>query len=93
MGVPFLSPFGMRIVETDMVGDAWQDWSGVRSPSRARRRLRQGHPQRIVTRYRANGTYMHDQINGVIYAHPHDVVRLRQALAAQSTHPIEKRAR
>lgn len=40
----------MRIVESLHMTTTFEDWSRVRSPSRARRRLRQGHPQNIVVR-------------------------------------------
>lgn len=36
-----------HIVESLLMVDMVEDWSGVRSPSRARRRLRQGHKQNI----------------------------------------------
>lgn len=39
--------FGMLIHEDDSLLDFKEDWSGVRSPSRAARRRKQGHPQRI----------------------------------------------
>lgn len=39
---------GMRIVRSDHLTRMVEDWSGVRSPSRARRRRRQGHQQRII---------------------------------------------
>jgi len=78
------SPLGaIQIFETEMVGDPWQDWSGVRSPSRAIRRLRRGFKQNIVTRYRANGKCIHDKARNVIYIHPHDAIRLRAAVRAQ----------
>ena len=38
---------GLRVVEDVFMTDTVEDWSQVRSPSRARRRRRQGHPQRI----------------------------------------------
>lgn len=38
---------GFRVRLDDLLVDTREDWSGVRSPSRARRRRRQGHPQRI----------------------------------------------
>jgi hypothetical protein len=38
---------GVQIVESLAMVDHVEDWSGVRSPSRARRRRKQGHPQRI----------------------------------------------
>lgn len=72
-GLGFMA--GIRIIDTEMVGDAYEDWSRVRSPGRAARRRRYGHPQRIVTRYRANGKCIHDKIHNVIYMHPHDRMR------------------
>lgn len=41
--------FGFRIIEDELLVDTIEDWSGVRSPGRARRRLRQGHRQNIRT--------------------------------------------
>lgn len=40
----------MRIVESWLMVDQVEDWSRVRSPSRARRRRKQGHPQRVFMR-------------------------------------------
>jgi hypothetical protein len=78
-----LSPFGgLRIVDTEAVGDPYEDWSGVRSHARAARRRKLGHPQRIVTRYRANGKVLQDQVRGVIYIHPHDRMKLEQMMRA-----------
>jgi hypothetical protein len=39
-----------RIIEDRNLTKTIEDWSGCRSPSRARRRRRQGHPQRMVYR-------------------------------------------
>lgn len=41
----------MKIVESLLMVEKVEDWSKVRSPSRARRRLCQGHPQNIVVRH------------------------------------------
>lgn len=38
---------GVRFVTSDRMVEAVEDWSDVRSPSRARRRLAMGHPQNI----------------------------------------------
>ncbi len=38
---------GLQIVEDASLVDMIEDWSRVRSPGRARRRRRQGHPQNI----------------------------------------------
>jgi hypothetical protein len=42
---------GMRIIEDATMVDAIEDWSDVRSPSRARRRMRYGHRQNIKIAY------------------------------------------
>lgn len=39
---------GYDVFLNDQLVDTVEDWSGVRSPGRARRRRLQGHPQRIV---------------------------------------------
>lgn len=47
-GYGALSPFGgIQIVEDANMLDWSEDWSGVRSPARARRRRKRGFPQRI----------------------------------------------
>jgi hypothetical protein len=40
----------MRIVESFTMTESIEDWSKVRSPSRARRRQRYGHRQNVVMR-------------------------------------------
>lgn len=62
-----------QIRKTATAVETVEDWSRVRSPSRAARRLKQGHRQNIVTRYKPAAF----QINGVIYAHPEIVRQLR----------------
>ena len=44
------SYLGARIIEDRNLVDAVEDWSRVRSPSRARRRRKRGFPQNIVFR-------------------------------------------
>lgn len=41
---------GYRVIMSDALTKSVEDWSGCRSPSRAMRRRRQGHPQHVVTR-------------------------------------------
>lgn len=85
-GMPF---GGIRIVTAEAVGDAYEDWSGVRSRGRAERRRKRGFPQRIVTRYRANGKVLHDTAQNVIYMHPHDYLKLeREAKLGRADYPI-----
>jgi hypothetical protein len=38
---------GTRIVESEHMTETIEDWTKVRSPGRARRRMKQGHKQRI----------------------------------------------
>lgn len=66
----------MKIIESlDMI-DIYEDWSRVRSPSRAARRRRQGHKQNIIIR----GTpkkYGIKLENGDVMVHPLFAARLR----------------
>lgn len=71
------SIFGTRVVENaDLVEYAGEDWSGVRSPGRARRR-RKKHRQNIKALYVPQEKFY--QIDGVIYCHPVIAARLRAA--------------
>ena len=49
MSVPFDINMlgGFRIIESALLTEPFEDWSQVRSHGRARRRLKQGHPQRV----------------------------------------------
>ncbi len=76
-----LSYVGLQIIEAPaMVIGPFEDWSAVRSPGRARRRRRQGHPQRIRQYYKPDPKVLHDKVHGVIYAHPATVDALRKAI-------------
>lgn len=83
MDLNFNNPLGAfarpRFVTSEMVGDLVEDWSGVRSIGRAKRR-RKKHPQRIVNRYIANGKCVHDKVRDVVYVHPADFMKIRDAL-------------
>lgn len=52
------------------------DWSGCRSPSRARRRMALGHPQRVVTRVvpRRDAVLVDD----VMIVHPETYEKIRR---------------
>jgi len=41
---------GMKIIVSEYLVDTIEDWSDCRSPSRAKRRLKRGFPQRLKTR-------------------------------------------
>lgn len=73
---------GLHIIESaHVVVGPFEDWSQVRSPSRARRRRRQGHPQRIRFYYKPNPNAFHDPSNGVLYMHPATAAELRRKLS------------
>lgn len=61
--------------------EPYEDWSQVRSPSRARRRMKQGHRQRVRHYQRpARKAY---QINGEIWMHPEMEKHLKFVIAKQ----------
>lgn len=72
--IPYMMP---RIVET--LDAVREDWSRVRSLSRAERRRRQGHPQNILLVPMA----YEDIRTGTIYVHPLHVAELRWSIAAR----------
>ncbi len=80
-----LSPFGFRIVTSELVGEQYEDWSAVRSPSRAIRRRRQGHRQRVTVRYRACGKVIHDKLRNTLIVHPGDYHKIAAMLARQES--------
>jgi len=60
---------GMKVVLNPMLVEGpFEDWSKVRSPARARRRLRRGFPQRITTYYRPSKRIF--QLDGHLVMHP-----------------------
>ena len=71
---------GMRVVRSDALTRMVEDWSDVRSPSRARRRRRQGHKQRItyVKRDMAHAFAM----DGTLFVGPDTYKRLIKEVAA-----------
>lgn len=66
--------FGIPIIASEHATMEVEDWSGCRSPSRARRRLAQGHPQHMVKR-REPCMYL---IDGSYFAHPEVLDALRR---------------
>lgn len=70
---------GFSIVETmGMVVYAGEDWSKVRSPSRARRR-RKKHSQNITAKYDPSPEFLIDERRRVIYCHPAMAKKLMQS--------------
>ena len=74
---------GMRIITNDMhvVYDG-EDWSGVRSISRARRRLKRGFSQNIKAKYKPSPDVIHDRINNVLHMHPATLKALQEKIEA-----------
>lgn len=66
---------GMRIIEDSSMVDPYEDWSGVRSPGRARRR-RHKHKQRIVIRYKPKPLAYH--LGDTLVMHPAVAAELRR---------------
>jgi hypothetical protein len=71
---------GMKVIVSPYMGQLVTDWSGCRSPARAMRRAKRGFPQRSKAVYRPKGQFMVDEAAGVIYCHPEDYKRLREAV-------------
>lgn len=72
---------GIRIIEDLYMVDTVEDWSGVRSPSRAARRRKQGHKQRIVYRQAPKKTSY--RIGDTIVMHPELARALRSRMASE----------
>lgn len=73
-----MSYAGLRIVEESTLVQVVEDWSDVRSPSRAKRRLKRGFRQRI--RYRKEPSPKAYKIDGAIIMHPETARKLRSVL-------------
>lgn len=70
---------GIRVIESIHMGEPWEDWSKVRSPGRARRRMRRGHRQNIVRRTRPMPGMI--QTGDALYGHPDTIAKVVRALA------------
>lgn len=77
---------GMRLLADPRMTEPVEDWSEVRSPSRAARRRRQGHLQRI--RYVERPKPEVYRIGDCLVAHPDTIAKLL-ALAAET--PAQRR--
>jgi hypothetical protein len=70
----------MRIIESVEAYEPVEDWSHVRSPSRAERRRRQGHRQNIVIRHKPIALQHAD---GYFIVHPAIADQLRREIRAK----------
>jgi hypothetical protein len=70
---------GMQIVEDLNLVDRVEDWSRVRSPGRARRRMKRGYRQNIdIIEVPKKDALL---IEGKFYMHPVTAARFRQMVA------------
>lgn len=74
---------GLRILEDDSLVEIVEDWSRVRSPSRAARRRKQGHRQNVVERPIPSRRVFFSNNDGVVIMHPDLVDELRHHVAKQ----------
>jgi len=77
----------LRFIESEHLTVMVEDWSEVRSPSRAARRRKQGHPQRIKFRVVPDPKFY--QVGDMITAHPATMRKLRDTMAARVNSQIE----
>lgn len=83
---------GIRLVPDPHMVDVIEDWSEVRSPSRAARRRRQGHPQRIRYREIPKPEFYHLPGQHLIVAHPTTIDRIHARLAEDMNRRNEAQA-
>lgn len=74
---------GVRIVSSNhLTIGPFEDWTDVRSHGRAKRRLRQGHKQRIRYFFKPDPS-MYQMPDGSMVGHPETVRALNAALEAR----------
>lgn len=74
---------GCRIVENPLLTVTVEDWSKVRSPSRARRRLKRGFKQNVIYRLTPDPKGYYLDGGRVLVMHPEIVRELERHFAAQ----------
>lgn len=80
-----VAPIMPKVIETLDATTPAEDWSRVRSPGRARRRMKLGHRQNI-RHYRAPAAYM---LDGNFYVHPEVMKELRRSTEMRMDREIE----
>lgn len=78
---------GARIVEDRSLVNMVEDWSLVRSPGRARRRRRLGHPQNIIIRAVPKTEVFSIDGGRTLVMHPEVATALRAATRAEANCP------
>ncbi|MDQ0302919.1 hypothetical protein [Ancylobacter polymorphus] len=80
--------YGQKIVTSPYLTVTVEDWTGVRSPSRAIRRRRQGHRQNVVHRIVPDPkAYL---IGGVFHMHPDMLAEVQRRAATRAALPQEE---
>ena len=72
-----------KLMINDLLVEEYEDWSRVRSPSRAKRRMRSGHRQNVDIKQRPSSRVIHDKVNNVMYCHSETYKRMREHIASQ----------
>jgi hypothetical protein len=75
---------GVRIIEDSNMHDKVPDWSACRSPSRSKRRHRQGHKTRMFLREEP-WTRAYQLPNGTLAMHPSMARKLKAAIQAKES--------
>lgn len=70
----------MRIFESIYLTETIEDWSKVRSPSRARRRQRYGYPQNVVLREVPRKAAFSTDGGRTLHMHPETAREFRRLL-------------
>jgi hypothetical protein len=79
---------GYELVLSDLLTESYEDWSACRSPSRARRRERQGHPQRVRRGLRPVRLVL--QVGDRLLMHSETYYSLQEILAKHPTQLTEQ---
>ena len=79
-----------QIVEDASLVDYVEDWSKVRSPSRARRRLKRGFRQNVIIRATPNKTVFSIDNGRVLVMHPEVARAFEREMASQMDRAIER---
>lgn len=76
--IPTLEYSLPRVIETTSAVEKIEDWSKVRSPARAKRRMKNGHRQNIRI-YNKPASYL-DKSTNTLYIHPRLVEELSRKI-------------
>ncbi|WP_242136945.1 hypothetical protein [Sphingomonas sp. TREG-RG-20F-R18-01] len=77
-----------KFVTSDLLVDQVEDWSEVRSPSRARRRMKQGHRQNVHHRVVPSSKVI--QQGDTMVMHPATLDALQKVLDKQTMDYVDK---